>query len=217
MANRHSIQREANRFADWLLRDIGRELRVARLTAGMRLLDVGEALGTSISHVSRVEHGQIKGLGLPGLTRHAAAVGLKPYLKLFPAVARPLDRAQLALLSRFRERLGAGWHVELEVPMPIAGDLRATDAVVSIPGCRCMVELITRLADFQAQYRAAQAKQRDLGADRIIFVVTGTTTNRRAIRDIGPAMAIAFPISTKDALLKLGAGVDPGANALVLL
>jgi len=114
------MQREASQFADWLLHEIGRELRVARVTAGMRLLDVAETLGTSISHVSRVEHGQIKGLGLSGLTRHAAAVGLKPYLKLFPAVARPLDRAQLALFSRFRERLAAGWHVELEVPMPIA-------------------------------------------------------------------------------------------------
>jgi transcriptional regulator with XRE-family HTH domain len=217
MANRQSIQREANRFADWLLGEIGRELRVARIGAGKRLADVAEILGTSISHVSRVEHGLIKGIGIPALTRHAAAVGLKPYVKLFPAIARPLDHAQLALLARFRERISTIWQVSLEVPMPIAGDLRAADALISIPGCRCMVEVITRLADFQAQYRAAQAKQRDLSADQIIFVVGGTTTNRRAIRDMGVAVTDAFPLGTKDALLKLGAGVDPGANALILL
>lgn len=217
MANRQSIQREANRFADWLLGEIGRELRVARIVAGKRLADVAEILGTSISHVSRVEHGLIKGIGIPALTRHAAAVGLKPYVKLFPAIARPLDHAQLALFARFRKRISTIWQVSLEVPMPIAGDLRAADALISIPGCRCMVEVITRLADFQAQYRAAQAKQRDLRADQIIFVVGGTTTNRRAIRDMGVAVTDALPLGTKDALLKLGAGVHPGANALILL
>ncbi|MEO7296647.1 MAG: helix-turn-helix transcriptional regulator [Candidatus Limnocylindria bacterium] len=217
MANRQSIRRDASRFADWLLREVGRELRVARLVSGKRLTDVAEILGTSISHVSRVEHGLIKGIGIPALTRHAAAVGLKPYLKLFPAVARPLDRAQLALFARFRERLNNVWQVTLEVTMPIAGDLRAADALIATPECRCMVEIITRLADFQAQYRAAQAKARDLGVDWIIFVVAGTTTNRRAIRDMGTAVTDAFPLNTKDALLKLGAGTNPGANALIVL
>lgn len=50
--------------------------------------------------------------------------------------------------------------------MPLAGDLRAADALVSIPNCRIVVEVITRLADFQAQLRAARRKQRDLGAHR---------------------------------------------------
>ncbi|MDQ3691715.1 MAG: helix-turn-helix domain-containing protein [Chloroflexota bacterium] len=217
MANRQSIQRDATRFADWILREIGRELRVARLIAGQRLADVAEILGTSISHVSRVEHGLIKGIGIPALTRHSAVVGLKPYMRLYPSVSRPLDRAQLALIARFRERLADSWQVLLEAPMPIAGDLRAADALIAIPECRCMVEVITRLADVQAQLRSARVKQRDLEADRLIFVVGGTTTNRRAIRDAGAVLADAFPLSTKDALLRLGAGVDPGANALILL
>ena len=217
MANRQSAQREAGRFGDWMLHESGRELRVARIVAGKRQADVAELLGTTISHVSRVEHGLIKGLGIPALTKHAAAVGLKPWLKFFPAISRPLDRAQLALLAQFRERLGPRWHVVVEATMPIAGDLRAADALISIEGCRCMVEIITRLADFQGQLRAARIKLRDLGADRLIFVVYGTTTNRRAIRDMGTALTDAFPVGTKVALARLGAGLDPGGDALILL
>ena len=216
-ANRQSFQRDAVRFADWILREIGRELRVARIVAGMRQADVAAIIGTSVAHVSRVEHSLIKGIGIPALTRHAAAVGLKPYVKLYPAVSRPLDRAQLELFARFRTRISDAWHVVVEAPMPIAGDLRAADALISIRGLRCMVEIITRLADFQAQLRAARIKQRDLGADRLIFVVGGTTTNRHAIRDIGPAVTEAFPLQTRTALLRLLAGEDPGADAMIVL
>ncbi len=202
MANRQSIQRDALRSADWILRETGRELRVARIITGRRQADVAAIIGTSIAHVSRVEHGLIKGLGVPALSRHAAAVGLKPYLKLYPAISRPMDHAQLMLFARFRARLGVPWHVVVEAPMPISGDLRAADALISIPGFRCMVEVITRLADFQAQLRAAKLKQRDLGADRLVFVVAGTKANRRTVRELGTAVVDAFPIQTKAALFE---------------
>jgi len=217
MANRQSILRDAARFSEWLLRDVGRELRVARLTAGMRQRDVAAALSKSASHVSRVENGVIKGLGVVGITRHAAAVGLKPSVRLYPSVARPLDHAQLQLLDRFRARISGAWKVVLEAPMPIAGDLRAADALLVRPGCRCAVELITRLADFQAQLRAARRKQRDIGAERLVLVVAGTGTNRRALRDAGPSVREAFPLDTKGTLRALGDGVDPGADGLVLM
>ncbi len=217
MANRQAILRDAVRFGGWLLRDAGRELRVARLAAGMTQAEVGAALGASHSHVSRVELGQIKGYGLKDLCRHAAVVGLKPWLALYPRVARPLDRAQLQLLARFRPRISSSWKVMLEATVPIQGDLRAADALLIGDGVRCMVEVITRLADFQAQLRAAHRKQRDIGAERLIFVVAGTTTNRRALAEAGSAVRDAFPLDTKATLHALAAGVDPGADGLVLL
>lgn len=217
MANRQSILRDAARFGDWALREVGRELRVARLIAGITQRQVATGLGKSTSHVSRVEHGLIKGVGLVQLSRHAAVVGLKPWIRLYPAVSRPLDQAQLALFARFRERIAATWQVVLEAPMPISNDLRAADALLVIPGCRCMVEIITRLADFQAQLRSAHRKQRDIGATRLILVVAGNDTNRRALRDAGIAVRDAFPLDTKATLRALAAGVDPGADGLVLL
>jgi len=217
MANRQSVLRESARLANWILHDIGRELRVSRLITGMRQVDVATLLGTSISHVSRVEHGLIRGIGVPALTRHAAVVGLKPYFKLYPAISRPLDTAQLRLFARFKERIHPRWHIQLEVPMPKLGDLRAADALLTIDGCRCMVEVITRLADFQAQLRSAHLKQRDLNADRLILVVAGTATNRRALRVAEAALKSALPLGTKLTLRHLAAGTDPDADGLVVL
>jgi hypothetical protein len=167
--------------------------------------------------VSRVEHGQIEGFGLRDLSRHAAVVGLKPWIALYPRVARPLDHAQLALFERFRDRIAPSWGVRVEATMPIAGDLRAADALLTGAGVRCMVELITRLADFQAQVRAAHRKQRDIGAERLILVIASTTTNRRALTDAGGAVQVAFPLGTKATLRALEAGTDPGTDGIVLL
>ena len=106
------------------MRELGRELRIARIITGKRQADVAVSIGTSIAHVSRVEHGLIRGIGIPALSRHAAAVGLKPYVKFYPAITRPMDRARLDLFARFRARLGSAWQIVVEAPMPIAGDLR---------------------------------------------------------------------------------------------
>ena len=200
-----------------MLREVGRELRVARITRGMRQADVAVRLGTSIAHVSRVEHGLISGLGLVSLSRQAAVVGLKPWLRLFPSGPRPMDHAQLELFRRFRDRIGSAWSVTVEAPMPIRGDLRAADALIAIPGCRCMVEVITRLADVQAQLRAARLKQRDLGADRLVLIVASNGTNRRAIRAAGPTVLDSLPLGTKGVLRALVENRDPGDDGLVLL
>jgi len=217
MSSRVSPLREAARLASWILRDLGRELRVARMTAGATQWEIGRRMGRSASYVSRVENGVVAGVKVTDLTRHAAAVGLKPWFRLFPAARRPLDAPQLAALHRFRERLSAAWAVAVEVPVPIAGDLRAADAVISIPGCRCLIEVITRLADWQAQVRAARLKHRDLGADRLVLVIADTTTNRRHLRSIPEAALSDFPLRTRDAFVALRTGTDPGADAIVLV
>lgn len=217
MANRQSTIHDASRLGLHLLRDIGQELRVARITHGLTQKQVASSMRTSNSWVSRVEHGLIRGIGVPAITRHAAAVGLKPWIRLFPLASRPLDHAQLALFARLRERIGDGWQVTLEAPMPRMSDLRAADVLLARPGCRCVVELVTRLADLQAQLRNGRLKVRDLGADRLVFVVAGTSANRRILRAVGPALETAFPVGTKLALERLAAGTDPGGDAIILL
>lgn len=217
MANRTSIIREAGFIATSILRDIGRELRLARILAGMTQSRVGARIGRSASHVSRVERGRVPSVRLPTLVAHAAVVGLKPWVRLFPARARPMDAPQLAVLARLRTRISTEWGVELEVPVAIPGDLRAADVILSVPGCRILAEIITRLADFQAQVRAARLKHRDLHTDRLIMVVAATTTNRRVLREIGPAATVAFPLGTRTTLEALSAGRDPEGDAIVLL
>ncbi len=217
MSNRPFARRDASFAARTALLEAGRELRIGRLTAGLTQQQVAVQLGLDRSHVSRVERGRLGGLGLISIARHAAIVGLRPWLRLYPASRRPLDGQQLALFAAFRTKISPAWQVAIEVPMPIERDLRAADAVIAIVGCRCMVEVITRLADLQAQLRAARRKQRDLGADRLLLIVRGTATNRRAVRDAGPWIADALPLGTRACLRSLSAGIDPGADGLLLL
>ncbi len=217
MPNRTSPLRAAADTGKWLQRDIGRELRVARIGGGKTLADVARPVGKSPSWVSRVERGRIAAIKMTDLTRHAAAVGLKPWVRLFPLGPRVLDAAQLAVLQRLRDRIGSAWGVALEVPVGIAGDLRAADALLTNGTSRCMVEVITRLADVQAQLRSLRRKQRDLGADRLVLVLLASTTNRRMLAEIGPTIGDEFPLGTREALKRLAQGVDPGGDCLVLL
>src|SRR3712207_8593779 len=50
---------------------------------------------------------------------------------------------------------------------------------------RSLVEAYTRMADFQAQTRAASMKKRDLAADRLVILLAATHANRRSIREVG--------------------------------
>lgn len=217
MANRSSLLHEAARRGLWLNQKVGRELRLNRLIAGKTQRQLADMLDITQSEVSRREHGSVRTLNLVQLARHAAVVGLRPTVNLYPVIRRPLDRPQLQVLGRLRERIGSAWHWTLEAPIPIAGDLRAADAVVQSPGCRCVVEAITRFVDHQAQLRAAQLKKRDLGIPRLVMLVSDTRANREAIRAAGPIIREAFPIGTRQALGAMAQGRDPGGDALIVL
>ena len=217
MANRTRPQYEASRLAQWILTDLGRELRLARLSAGMRQADVAQAIGASASHVSRVELARVTYLTVPRLARHAAAVGLKPSVKLYPLGRRLLDKPQLELLARFRARLHASWSWRTEVPVPMPGDLRSGDCVIAVPGCSILVEAYTRLSDWQAQTAAAGRKRRDLQVDRLVLLIAATHANRRALAEAAPIAAASFPMRTKATLAALANAHDPGADALVIL
>lgn len=217
MTNRTRAAYEANRLGRWILSDVSRELRLARLSSGMRQADVARLLGTSTQRICRVEQAQLTTLNLPDLARHAAAVGLKPYVKLFPLGRRLLDKPQIDLLARLRVRLHPSWTWETEIPMPIPGDLRSGDCRIAMAGCSILIEAFTRLADYQAQTSAAARKKRDLPADRLILLLAATHTNRRAVAEADAVADGSFPMRTKAALTALLDGRDPGADAIVFL
>jgi transcriptional regulator with XRE-family HTH domain len=217
MANRVRPTTEAVRLAEWQLVQIGRELRVARIAAGKRLLDVARAVRVSPSYVSRIERGRRLGTPYRLLAEIAGYLGLKLSLQAFPALRRLLDAPQLALFKDLRTRCHTVWSWETEVPMSKPGDLRAADARATRPGCSVMFELLTRFSDFQAQSRAALLKQRDIAADRVVLVILGSNANRRALREAGDAVRASFPLGTRTVLRALARGEDPGANGIVLL
>ena len=101
--------------------------------------------------------------------------------------------------------------------MPLPGDLRAADQLSSIPGCHLMVEAYRRVTDFQAQLRAARAKQRDLGADRLLLLLESTDLNRRMVRGLGNEERRSLPLAPRRMLAALAAGVDPGGDGILFL
>lgn len=197
--------------------DIGNELRVARLMSGASLRVLGARIDVSPSELSRRERARAPGFSGEALAIHAAAVGLRLSIKLWPVGGAVRDAAQARYIAAFVARVGRTWKVELEAPVETAGDLRAVDVLLVRGPLRVAVEVITRLADLQAQLRAAQLKARDIGATRLVIVAASTHANRRVVAESRGAVVAGFDLDTKRVLLDLAAGRDPGRDAIVVL
>jgi transcriptional regulator with XRE-family HTH domain len=197
--------------------DLGDQLRTARRIRGVTMKDVGRMVGVSESEVSRRELGKSRRLTGEKLAVHAAAVGLRLSVKLWPVGGGVRDAAQARYVARFVARVGRAWKVALEVPIPQPGDLRAVDILLGRADVRIAVEVITRLADIQAQVRAGQLKARDIGASRLLLVVAGTHANRDALVATRGALVAAFDFDTRRILADLAAGRDPGRDGIVVL
>jgi transcriptional regulator with XRE-family HTH domain len=215
--NRTSQLHEATLQATWLLHRLGRELRLARIAAGSSQADIGRRLGISASEVSRIERAASTAVSLLQLQRQAAVLGLQLSVRLYPGGRRVLDAPQLSLLGRLRERLEPAWRWELEVPVPLPRDLRAADARLTRGDVTIVVEAVTRLSDVQAQLRAAQLKVRDIGATRLLLLVSATRANRAALREAFPVVRAGLQTGTRRLLVALANGEDPGGDCLIVL
>jgi transcriptional regulator with XRE-family HTH domain len=195
---------------------IGSELRETRIASGVSQQGIADRLGVSRSLISRVERGTVVRLRLDHVVRHGAALGLKPSLKLYPVGGGLRDAAQVRYIRKFVARIGRAWRVSLDVPVPIPGDLRGIDVLLQ-GACVIAVEVVTRLRDIQALLRAAQLKQRDIGATRLIIVVSGTHANRRALAEARLSLIATFDMDSQRVLATLARGQDPGRDAIIVL
>ena len=128
-----SIDR-ANERARQRLDEIGRDLRMARVTRGLSQSVVAGACGIAQSQLSEIERGRHRAVALEILARLAGAVGLELSVKLYPGGQPVRDNAHIALLGRFRRAVGEGWAWAAEVPLPIPGDKRGWDRMLRAPG-----------------------------------------------------------------------------------
>jgi transcriptional regulator with XRE-family HTH domain len=217
MASRVKSLDEARRTWERLARELGDELRIARHLLGVTQSQVGVAIGVSASEVSRRELGTSRRLTGEKLAVHAAAVGLKLWIKLYPHGGGIRDASQARYVAAFVGRVGRRWRVTLEAALPVASDLRAVDVILEAASARIAVEVVTRIADLQALIRSLQVKARDIGATRLIIVVADTHANARALAGSRPMLASAFDLDTRRVMAYLAAGTDPGRDAIILL
>lgn len=196
---------------------IGDELRTGRHILGLTLRELSAVIGVSKSEISRRELGKSRRLTGEKLAIHAAALGLRLSITLWPIGGGVRNSAQARYIAAFVARAGRRWRVTLEAPVPLPGDLRAADVLLRFDAMRIVVEVITKLADLQAQVRAAQAKARDLGATRLVLVVAATHANRSVLAATRGTLQDAFDLDSRRVMAELAAGRDPGRDAIVLL
>jgi len=200
-----------------LLASAARELHQARVDRGLSLKEVGASVGLSESQVSRIERGLVAGTSIGQWAQLFAVVGLDLSVRAFAGGTPLRDQAHVALLGQFRSFLHGTWRWATEVPLPIRGDARAWDALVSRPDCRYGIEAKTAPMDSQALARRVQLKMRDGAVDGVILLLPRTRQTREFIEGGAGTLGPVFPIPGARALELLRAGVDPGGSAIVTL
>ena len=219
MAGRErAVDRGALR-AEHSIREFANEVREARLAAGLSQERVGHAVGLGHAHISRIERGRVVDLSLRQAGKLAGAVGLDLSVRTFPSGPPIRDAAQILLLKRAVERLGAGWRWRFEVPVAGGDDLRAWDASArhSETSHRFALDAETRIRDAQAVLRRTTLKRRDAGGVRVVLLVSESRHNRAAIHAAHELIAAEFPIPARRALAALERGDDPGGDTLIVL
>jgi transcriptional regulator with XRE-family HTH domain len=196
---------------------IGIELRTARLDRGLTIDAVAAALGISGAQVSRIERGLAPGVALSTIVRLASVVGLDLVVRTYPGPSALRDSAQVPLLEDVRGRLHASVRWAVEVPLPIAGDQRAWDALIAGTGWRYGVEVESLPRDAQALVRRLHLKQRDGEVDGVLLVLPDTRRVRTFRRLAAVELDAAFPVSGPAALARLATGQDPGGSAVMLI
>ena len=190
---------------------------MARIAAGLSLRDVGRSVSLHHTVVGRIERGLYPGVTLTQLACLCAAVGLDFSARAYAGGDSIRDAGHVHLLERLRGNLhpSLGWRAE--VPLPIRGDQRAWDAVISCGSNRLGVEAETVLSDVQAQTRRATLKQRDGGLDRLIILVADTRHNRDSLAECRESLREAFPLDTRRILSDLRDGRIPASDGILRL
>jgi transcriptional regulator with XRE-family HTH domain len=181
---------------------IGRELRIARVGAGLTQSKLAALAGMSQSMVAESERG-LPGVSLDARCRLAAACGHELSMKLFPvSTLRLRDSGQLTLARAVVEAAARCWRSRFEMPTG-PGQLHAADIVLENDHQLVQVEVERALVDFQAQWRAANLKRESLAARLgraivLIVAVPDTSSVRKRLEPHEELISRAMPTSSRD-------------------
>ncbi len=207
-----------------LLSDLCRQLDDAIRGAGLTYSAVGRAVGLSGDQVGRVCRGEARRAGIVQLSELFAVVGLELSARAFPSGDTIRDRPQLALLERFRTRLGVPLPLRYEVAVidrtmlsAARVDLRAWDAVITLGGKAVALEAESRVGDVQALLRRLELKRRDGAVDRLLLLLNNTAHHRALLAEHGPTFRAQFPGSARAVMRALRSGLVPSEDAILIL
>jgi transcriptional regulator with XRE-family HTH domain len=217
MGTRHRRTDQGRAQATLIRRRIGDGIRSARRGSGISLRAAASAVGLSHSHLGRIERAELPNVSVLQLSLACAAVGLEFRASAYPAADPVRDRAQLRLMERLRWALPPSCRLATEVPLPIPGDRRAHDGVITLRRGRIAFEAETRLDDLQALVRRLLLKQRDSGCEVLVMVVSDTRHNRHVLELHRQDLRAAFPLDARSVMQAVRRGDLPGGNGIVVL
>jgi transcriptional regulator with XRE-family HTH domain len=200
----------------YIVREFGRELRDARLAAGLSQASVGRAAGMTKSVISRYELGLPPHPDMVQAARVARVVGLDLRVSCYPAPGRLRDAGHARVIGRLLKRIARSIPRQLEAPVR-PNDLRAWDVLLVVDGKRIGVIAETRIRDLQALLRREHQKQLDGSVDLLLLVVADSKHNRAALAEAGELLNESFPLRTRAVLSRLGRGEAPQANGVVVI
>jgi transcriptional regulator with XRE-family HTH domain len=187
--------------ARYLANSFGRELRIARVTAGLTQAQIARLASVSQQQVSLVELG-IGDASLVIRCRLAAACGHELGWRLHPvASVRLRDSGQLVLAQAIVAAAHPSWRARLEVPVA-PGDARAADLLLTGPGQTLHVEIERSLVDLQAQLRSAQLKREKLAAGQagpisLVIAVPDTKATRARLAPFRDLVTQTLPAESR--------------------
>lgn len=185
----------------YLAAAFGRELRIARVIAGLSQARLASLAEASQTEVSKAERGRAD-VSLEARCRLAAACGHELGWRLYPvATVRLRDSGQLALAQAITGGAHANWQVRLEVPVA-RGDARAADLVLTSTRETIHIEIERALVDFQAQLRSAQLKREALAsADqrpvRLVIAVPDTKATKARLAPFSQLLTQTMPATSR--------------------
>jgi hypothetical protein len=172
--------------------------------------------------VARICRGQSPDLSIVRAAQLLSVLGMDLSARAYPAGPQVRDAAQLRLLERLRERIGAGLRWRIEVPvieLAAAGviDRRAWDAAIDGVGWTVRIDAETHVGDLQAVVRRVLLKQRDARIACVILLLADTRHHRQLLSVIEGQLSADFPVRPRHALRALRDARSPGGNSLLLL
>lgn len=207
--------------AKYLATAFARDLRLARMSAGLTQAQVADLAGASQAEVSKAERGHLD-ISLDVRCRLAAACGHELGWRLYPvATVRLRDSGQLGIAQAIVAAAHRNWQARLEVAVA-PGDLRAADLLLATAGEILHVEIERALVDLQAQLRAAQLKRQALAERenrpiRLVLAVPDTRSTRARLAPFAELIARTLPASSSATWRALRSGEPLGVDGILFV